>query len=145
MPTLRVPFHGCQHIISKILLLCNSCPTKMIKKGRLSHQAVHKEDNLNVDCCFRSKSACRTRRKAATPLSRCWLTSACSASTTWKPSGARSQSQNWNVFSSKPMHVELFVTQEYEELVSSSQQYQHLDNPIYRVCIEKAVNAGDTW
>ena len=36
------------------------------------------------------------------------------------------------------------VTQEYEQLVESSQQYQNLDNPIYRVCIEKASNAGAT-
>ena len=42
----------------------------------------------------------------------------------------------------KSIHVESFVIQEYEELVESSQQYQHLDNPIYRVCIERASNAG---
>ena len=41
-------------------------------------------------------------------------------------------------------NVNLFVTQEYEGLVESSQQYQHLDNPIYRVCIERALNAGAT-
>ena len=40
------------------------------------------------------------------------------------------------------IRIDLFVTQEYEGLVESSQQYQHLDIPIYRVCIEKASNSG---
>ena len=38
--------------------------------------------------------------------------------------------------------LKLTLPQEYESLVESSQQYQHLDNPVYRVCIERAANAG---
>ena len=90
-PTLRVLFQRYHHW--HIVALCNSCAATMINQadGVIKHQqrTVHKDDDPNVDC-FRSKSACRTRRRAATPLNRCWQTSVCSASTTWKPSGARS-------------------------------------------------------
>ena len=106
--------------------------------------------NVKSCLCSRSKSACPSRRRAATPSSRCSLTFACSASTTWRHSGARSRSQScvamsrWRIFTTQEYEGDNLVTQEYENLVESSQQYQHLDNPIYRVCIERASNAGGT-
>ena len=48
--------------------------------------------NLKSFLCSRSKSACPSRRRAATPSSHCSPTFACSASTTWRHSGARSRS-----------------------------------------------------
>ena len=48
------------------------------------------------------------------------------------------------IFTTQEYECDNLVTQEYENLVESSQQYQHLDNPIYRVCIERASNAGET-